>query len=401
MLLLKGAAQVVTPPASDSPLTGDMMGRVELHTRSDVAIRNGRIVEVGRKLDYPDAEVIDARGKVVVPGFVDPHTHLVWAGSREHELEWKLQGRSYQDILADGGGILRTVKETRAASEEELREESLHRLRNATRYGTTTIEIKSGYGLQRDDELKQLRVARWLGEQGLAEVVSTFMGAHAFPPDSSRSEYIEQIEEMLPEVAELAEYCDVFCEEGAFTTNESRRLLEAAREAGMGLRIHADEFGDTGGGALGAELKVASADHLSGSSMATIEALRDAGVTGILLPGTPLALLESKFASARKMVAAELPLALATDCNPNCYTESMQLVMQLAVFRMKLTPGEALTAATLNGALALGRSNRGAIAPGWRADLLVCNVPDYRHLTYHFGINHVETVIIGGRIANA
>ncbi|MAE56590.1 MAG: imidazolonepropionase [Candidatus Poseidoniia archaeon] len=401
MLLLKGAAQVVTPPASDSPLTGDMMGRVELHTRSDVAIRNGRIVEVGRKLDYPDAEVIDARGKVVVPGFVDPHTHLVWAGSREHELEWKLQGRSYQDILADGGGILRTVKETRAASEEELREESLHRLRNATRYGTTTIEIKSGYGLQREDELKQLRVARWLGEQGLAEVVSTFMGAHAFPPDSSRSEYIEQIEEMLPEVAELAEYCDVFCEEGAFTTNESRRLLEAAREAGMGLRIHADEFGDTGGGTLGAELKVASADHLSGSSMATIEALRDAGVTGILLPGTPLALLESKFASARKMVAAELPLALATDCNPNCYTESMQLVMQLAVFRMKLTPGEALTAATLNGALALGRSNRGAIASGWRADLLVCNVPDYRHLTYHFGINHVETVIIGGRIANA
>ncbi|MEC8948647.1 MAG: amidohydrolase family protein, partial [Candidatus Thermoplasmatota archaeon] len=212
MLLLKGAAQVVTPPASDSPLTGDVMGRVELHTRSDVAIRNGRIVEVGRKLDYPDAEVIDVRGKVVVPGFVDPHTHLVWAGSREHELEWKLQGRSYQDILADGGGILRTVKETRAASEEELREESLQRLRNATRYGTTTIEIKSGYGLQREDELKQLRVARWLGEQGLAEVVSTFMGAHAFPPDSSRSEYVEQIEQMLPEAAELAEYCDVFCE---------------------------------------------------------------------------------------------------------------------------------------------------------------------------------------------
>ncbi|MEE3192195.1 MAG: imidazolonepropionase [Candidatus Thermoplasmatota archaeon] len=401
MLLLKGAAQVVTPPASDSPLTGDMMGRVELHTRSDVAIHNGRIVEVGRKLDYPDAEVIDARGKVVVPGFVDPHTHLVWSGSREHELEWRLQGRSYQDILADGGGILRTVKETRAASEEELREESLQRLRNATRCGTTTIEIKSGYGLQREDELKQLRVARWLGEQGLAEVVSTFMGAHAFPPDSSRSEYVEQIEQMLPEAAELAEYCDVFCEEGAFTINESRRLLEAAREAGMGLRIHADEFGDTGGGTLGAELKVASADHLSGSSMATIEALRDAGVTGILLPGTPLALLSSEFAPARKMVAAGLPLALATDCNPNCYTESMQMVMQLAVFRMGLKPGEALTAATLNGALALGRRNRGAIAPGWRADLLVCNVPDYRHLTYHFGINHVETVIIGGRTVNA
>ena len=178
-------------------------------------------------------------------------------------------------------------------------------------------------------------------------------------------------------------------------------LLEAAREAGMGLRIHADEFGDTGGGTLGAELKVTSADHLAGSTMETIEALRDAGVTGILLPGTPLALLSSEFAPARKMVAAGLPLALATDCNPNCYTESMQMVMQLAVFRMGLMPAEALTAATLNGALALGRSNRGAIAPGWRADLLVCDVPDYRHLTYHFGINHVETVIIGGRVVNA
>tara|TARA_B100001971_G_scaffold182395_1_gene179694 strand:- start:20 stop:529 length:510 start_codon:yes stop_codon:yes gene_type:complete len=169
----------------------------------------------------------------------------------------------------------------------------------------------------------------------------------------------------------------------------------------MGLRIHADEFGDSGGGTLGAELSVASADHLAGSTLDTIEALRDAGTTGILMPGTPLALLSSEFAPARKMVAAGLPLALATDCNPNCYTESMQMVMQLAVFRMRLTPAEALTAATLNGALALGRSNRGAIAPDWRADLLVCDVPDYRHLTYHFGINHVETVIIGGRVVNA
>ena len=312
-----------------------------------------------------------------------------------------MQGRSYQDILADGGGILRTVRETRAADEEELREQSLKRLRNATRTGTTTIEVKSGYGLQREEELKQLRVARWLGEQGLAEVVSTFMGAHALPDDTSRAEYLEQLEQMLPDAAELAEYCDVFCEEGAFTVDESRRLLEAAREAGMGLRIHADEFGDSGGGMLGAELSVASADHLAGSTLDTIEALRDAGTTGILLPGTPLALLSSDFAPARKMVAAGLPLALATDCNPNCYTESMQMVMQLAVFRMGLTPAEALTAATLNGALALGRSNRGAIAPGWRADLLVCDVPDYRHLTYHFGINHVETVIIGGRVVDA
>lgn len=224
------------------------------------------------------------------------------------------------------------------------------------------------------------------------------MGAHAFPEDLNKYEYVSEIVRMLPLVKELAEYCDVFCEEGAFTVDESREILNVAKSLGFKLKIHADEFGDTGGGKLAAELGVVTADHLAGSSLETIKALSDSGVIGVLLPGTPFALLSDHYSPARKMIANNLPLALATDCNPNCYTESMQLIQQLAVFRMGMTPAEALVSSTVNAAFAIGKSDRGVISEGWRADLLICDVPDYRHLTYHFGVNHVETVIIGGKI---
>ena len=397
MLLLRGATEVVTPMPTSVPLVGEAMGQVERYPNADVLIDDGLILEIGQNLDAPDSRTIDVSGKVIVPGFVDPHTHLVWSGSREHELEWKLQGRSYQEILASGGGILRTVKETRSASEEELQAESLIRFKNAIKHGTTTIEIKSGYGLDKESELKQLRVANWLGSLGLAETVVTFMGAHALPEGADRRAYISHVLEMLDEVQDLAEFCDVFCEEGAFTEDESRKVLESAREHGFGLKIHADEFGDTGGGRLAAELGVISADHLAGSTLDTLRSLRKSGTIGVLLPGTPLSILSDHFAPARKMIANNLPIALATDCNP----ESMQLVQQLAVFRMGMTPAESLVASTINAALAIGRTDRGCIAEGWRADLLVCDIPDYRHLTYHFGINHVETVIIGGKIIDA
>jgi len=398
MLLLRGATEVVTPPATSVPLSGEAMGVVERHPNTDVLIEDDKIVAVGKNLESEGAEVIDVSGKVVVPGFVDPHTHLVWSGSREHELEWKLKGRTYQEILANGGGILRTVKETRNSEEEQLQQESLIRFKNAIRSGSTTIEIKSGYGLEEETELKQLRVANWLGNLGLAETVVTFMGAHAFPEGSNRRSYLLDIIDMLSKVRELADYCDVFCEEGAFTVDESRKVLEAAMKQGFGLKIHADEFGDTGGGRLAAELEVVSADHLAGSTTDTITALRKAGTIGVLLPGTPFAILSDHFAPARKMIANNLPIALATDCNPNCYTESMQLVQQLAVFRMHMTPAEALVASTINAAFAIGKTDRGCITEGWRADLLICDIPDYRHLTYHFGVNHVDKVIIGGKI---
>ena len=401
MLLLRGAMEVVTPKPTSIPLVGEAMGQVVRHPHADVLIDGNQIVEVGQNLDPSNSKVIDVSGKVIVPGFVDPHTHLVWSGSREHELEWKLEGRTYQEILADGGGILRTVGETRKASKEDLQSESLIRLKNAVRHGTTTIEIKSGYGLEKETEIKQLEVANWLGTLGLAETVVTYMGAHAIPDDMDRYTYVASVSENLEELRKLAEFCDVFCEEGAFTEDESRTILEAARNAGFGLKIHADEFGDTGGGELAADLKVVSADHLAGSTLETIQALRNSGVIGVLLPGTPLAILSDHFAPARKMIANNLPIALATDCNPNCYTESMQLIQQLAVFRMGMTPAESLVASTINAALAIGKTDRGCIAEGWKADLLICDIPDYRHLTYHFGINHVETVIIGGKVIDA
>ncbi len=400
MYILRGASEVVTAKPTLKPLSGEAMGIVDRRANTDVLIEGDKIVKVSKNIEAPGAEIIDVTGKVIVPGFVDPHTHLVWAGSREHELEWKLEGKTYQDILANGGGILRTVKETRSVDEEELQSQTLKRFKKAMSHGTTTIEIKSGYGLEEETELKQLRVANWLKSFNLADIVVTFMGAHAFPEDLNKYEYVEEVIRMLPLVKDLAEYCDVFCEEGAFTIDESREILEAARSLGFKLKIHADEFGDTGGGRLGADLGVVTADHLAGSSLETIKMLSRSGAIGVLLPGTPFALLSDHYSPARKMIANNLPIALATDCNPNCYTESMQLVQQLAVFRMGMTPAEALVSSTINAAFAIGKTDRGVISEGWRADLLVCDVPDYRHLTYHFGINHVEKVIIGGKVFN-
>ena len=398
MYILRGASEVVTAKPTLKPLSGEAMGIVDRRANTDVLIEGDKIVKVSKNIEAPGAEIIDVTGKVIVPGFVDPHTHLVWAGSREHELEWKLEGKTYQDILANGGGILRTVKETRSVDEEELQGQTLKRFKKAMSHGTTTIEIKSGYGLEEETELKQLRVANWLKSFNLADIVVTFMGAHAFPEDLNKYEYVEEVIRMLPLVKDLAEYCDVFCEEGAFTIDESREILEAAKSLGFKLKIHADEFGDTGGGRLGADLGVVTADHLAGSSLETIKMLSRSGAIGVLLPGTPFALLSDHYSPARKMIANNLPIALATDCNPNCYTESMQLVQQLAVFRMGMTPAEALVSSTINAAFAIGKTDRGVISEGWRADLLVCDVPDYRHLTYHFGINHVEKVIIGGKV---
>ena len=400
MYILRGASEVVTAKPTLKPLSGEAMGIVDRRANTDVLIEGDKIVKVSKNIEAPGAEIIDVTGKVIVPGFVDPHTHLVWAGSREHELEWKLEGKTYQDILANGGGILRTVKETRSVDEEELQSQTLKRFKKAMSHGTTTIEIKSGYGLEEETELKQLRVANWLKSFNLADIVVTFMGAHAFPENLNKYEYVEEVIRMLPLVKDLAEYCDVFCEEGAFTIDESREILDAAKSLGFKLKIHADEFGDTGGGRLGADLGVVTADHLAGSSLETIKMLSRSGAIGVLLPGTPFALLSDHYSPARKMIANNLPIALATDCNPNCYTESMQLVQQLAVFRMGMTPAEALVSSTINAAFAIGKTDRGVISEGWRADLLVCDVPDYRHLTYHFGINHVEKVIIGGKVFN-
>ncbi len=345
----------------------------------------------------------DVGGRVVVPGFVDSHTHAVFVGSRAHEYRQRLAGATYQDIAAAGGGIMATVYAVRRASEEELVEAARPLLWNALRHGTTTIEIKSGYGLTTADELKLLRAIRRLATELPLRIVPTFMGAHALPPEyrDRRAAYVELIcQEMLPAVASegLAEYCDVFAEEGYFTLEEAEQILRTAQEYGLRPRLHADEFTPLGAAELAARLGAVSADHLLYVSEQGIAALRESGTVATLLPGTSYT-LRLPYAPARRLIAAGVPVALATDCNPgSCFCENMQMVLSLACQYMDLLPEEALVAATLNGAAALERSHElGSLEVGKWADFLILQLREVVELVYHFGVNHVAEVWIGGR----
>lgn len=406
-LLVVNAAELVTVPDPGHAKGGSAQGELGLIPKGAVAIGDGKILEVGptEKLltRWQGERIIEATGKTVLPGLVDCHTHLPFAGSREHELQWKLEGQTYAEILAKGGGILSTVKATRKASEAELTAQTRARLTTMLAHGTTTAEAKSGYGLETKTELKQLRVIRDLENDTKQPIglVPTFLGAHAFPPEMDKDDYIQLIvEEMLPKVAAegLAGYCDVFCEEGVYTVAQSREILLCAKDLGLGLRIHADEFAASGGSQLAAELGVASADHLEFTTPKTMEALRNKGTVAVLLPGTPFVLFSNKHPDARTMVDKGLPVALASDVNPNCYCESMLMTLQMGVYLFKLTPAEALVAATLNPSHSLGLSDRGSLAPGKRADLLITDVPNHLHLAYHFGVNPVSKVIVEGQV---
>ncbi|GBD07323.1 Imidazolonepropionase [bacterium HR21] len=348
-------------------------------------------------------ELLEAGGRVVVPGFVDSHTHAVFAGSRAHEYRLRLQGATYQQIAAAGGGIWATVQAVRRASEEELLEQARPLLWSALRHGTTTIEIKSGYGLSLADELKLLRVIRRLGQELPLCVVPTFLGAHAVPPEYQhrRSAYVELLcSEMIPAVAAegLAEYCDVFADEGYFTLEEAEQILRTASEHGLRPRLHADELAPFGAAELAARLGAVTADHLLHISDAGIVALREAGTIATLLPGTAYT-LRLPYAPARRLIDAGVPVALATDCNPgSCLCENMQMVLSLSCQEMGMLPEEALVAATLNGAAALERSHQlGSLEVGKQADFLLLAVREVTELVYHFGINHVHEVWIAGR----
>jgi imidazolonepropionase len=350
--------------------------------------------------------VLDARGHCIVPGLVDPHTHLVWAGSREREFEMKLRGATYMEIMAAGGGIHSTVRATRAAPEEDLVIASLARLDRMLAAGTTTVEAKSGYGLSTEHELKCLRALREVGRRHPTTIVPTFMGAHAVPEDHDDAEaYVEDIiDEQLPAVVNdedgpLAQFCDAFVEEGVFTVEQGLRIFEAATALGLRPRVHADEFVDTGGAALAARVGAASADHLAASSDEGLEAMREAGVTPVLLPGTPFVLRSPVFPRARDMIEMGLPVALATDMNPNCTIDSVPFVMTLACLQMGMTPAEALTASTINAAHSLGLEHKvGSLQVGKRADLLVLDAPNYLHLTYELNRDVVRTVVKDGHI---
>lgn len=411
-LLIHGLGELATPLGS-SPRRGGEQRQVRRLPDAEVLCRDGRIAFAGtaaerrRQLgELPDAERLDGRGGTLVPGFVDPHTHLPWAGSREDEFAARLAGRSYQEIAAAGGGILSTVAATRRASEEELVAAVGRRLDLMLAWGTTTAEAKSGYGLSLDGELKQLRAIRRAAESHAVDLVPTLLGAHEVPAEwrRDRAGFLDLVcGEIIPAAAEagLARFCDVFCERGVFDAAESRRVLLAGARHGLAPRLHADEFVDSGGAALAGELGALSADHLIAVSDEGIEALARAGVVAVLLPGTSFFLMKHRYAPARRLIEAGVPVALATDCNPgSSHTESMPMVVVLAVFELGMSVEESLTAATLNAACSLGLGHEiGSIEVGKRADLVLLGLPNLLHLAYHYGINPVAAVIKAGRLA--
>jgi imidazolonepropionase len=410
MLLIHNLAEVATPEGS-TPRRGVEQGRVRRLRGAEVVCDGGRIAFVGspeeRRRQFgelPGAERLDGRGGTLIPGFVDPHTHLPWAGTREEEFAARLAGKSYQEIAAAGGGILSTVAATRRASEEELAANVVRRMDQMLAWGTTTAEAKSGYGLTLGDELKQLRAIRRASDGHAVDLVPTLLAAHEVPPEHRglRGRYVDLIcDEIVPAAAEagLARFCDVFCERGVFSAEESRRVLEAGARHGLAPRLHADEFADSGGAELAASLGALSADHLMAVSPAGIDALAASGVTAVLLPGTSFFLMKKAYAPARRLVEAGVPVALATDCNPgSSHTESMPMIVVLAVLQLGLSIEESLTAATLNAACSLGLGGEiGSIEPGKRADLVLLDAPNLLHLAYHYGINPVASVVKGGR----
>lgn len=379
----------------------------DLAIRRDAAIliEDGLIEEVGDsekllKAAPRDAMRVNCGGRAVVPGFVDAHTHAVFAGDRVEEFEMKLQGARYADILAAGGGILRTVRLTREATRSELLKQLLARLSRMMEHGTTTAEVKTGYGLDLQTELKLLDVLDMAGDRHPIDIVPTFMGAHAVPPEfaGNAAAYADHVaHDMVPEVADRAEFIDVFCEHGVFDVDQSRLVLEAGAQQGMRVKVHADELARSGGSLLAAELGAVSADHLLHAGPDERRALTDADVAAVLLPATALS-LGAPYADGRALVDAGNAVALATDCNPNCYTESMPFAMALACLGMRMTPAEALVASTVNAAMAVGRDDRGTIEEGQWADLVVLDAPSYRHIPYRMAMNPVWKVVKMGEV---
>jgi imidazolonepropionase len=410
-LLIKNIGQLVTM-VGPVPRVGESMKDLGLIEIGGIAAAGEEILAVG-KSDQIEGQVtlaegctvIDAGRAVVTPGLIDPHTHPVFARTREKEFEMRLQGKSYMEIARAGGGIRSSVRDLRAASKNDLMAMATRRLDALLAHGVTTIEAKSGYGLSTESELKSLEVIREIDAAHPVDLVPTFLGAHEVPDEyrDRRREYMKLvIEDMIPAVVknDLAEYSDVFCEEGVFDIEESRQIQQAAADAGLRLRFHADELASTGGAELAARMKATTADHLVYISEAGIRALAASGTVAVLLPGTTFSLGGTKYAPARRMIEHGVTVALSTDCNPgSSFTESLSIIMSLAALQMKMTAAEALSAVTVNAAVAVDRADKiGQLAVGKRADIVVWDMADYRELPYHYGVNLASRVFKRGKL---
>ena len=400
MLTLAGSSQ--------TPRTGKQMRELEIIHDGALAIREGKIVAIGKTHDVTKAfrgeYVLSAKGKTVLPGFVDPHTHLVFAGSRENEFEMFVEGASFMEVLNSGEAIFKTTRETRRARVERLVELGLERLDTMLAHGTTTIEAKSGYGLNTEDELRLLETVRRLNQLHCMNVVPTFMGAHAVPVEyrNSTDEYVDIIvEETIPKVAQLglAEFCDVFCERGIFNMEQAKRVLLGGKSQGLKPKIHADHMSTLAGAEIAADIGAVSADHLNYSSAEGIKAMTKKGVVAVLLPAATFGMEMTRYADACLMIDSGLPVALGTDFNAGNWILNQQLVIAMACRFMRMTPAEAITAATINAAHAICRAGDvGSLEVGKRADVTVLNAPNHKFLGYSFGVNLVEKVIANGRL---
>jgi imidazolonepropionase len=412
-LIIHNISQLLT--LTGGPQRGSRLGELGIIQDGAVLIEGEKIQAVGTQAEIlsknPAVPKLNAADRVVLPGFIDPHTHLVWAGDRAEEFTQRLQGKTYLEILEAGGGILSTVKATRKASIKTLVRETKPRADLAFAYGTTTAEVKTGYGLNFATEIKQLEAILALNQDLPLELIPTFLAAHALPPEfkANPDAYVDAVcEQMLPTLRDWwsantenrpRPFVDVFCERGAFSLSQSRLILETACELGFPLKIHADEFENLGGASLAAELGAASADHLVKTSSKDISALAEAGTVAVSLPGTPFGLNEEEYTPAQEIIASDGLLALATDTNPGTsWCESMQFIIALACRKLGLTPAQAIAASTINAAAALNMQDQvGAIQPGMQADLLILSVKDYRQLGYRFGTNLVAKVIKRGK----
>lgn len=398
-VMITNIKSLILPKKTDGPLKGKEMDELNIVDDAIVVIKDGKIVYAGAKTDeYEAKETIDAKGKIVSPALVEPHTHIVHGGSREHEMSLKRQGVDYLTILEQGGGILNTVEQTQKASFDELLNKASVNMTRMIQHGVLTVESKSGYGLDRENELKQLKVSKALEDKFPVLMRHTFLGPHAIPKGREAEEFLQEMTDLLDEVKDYADFADIFTETGVFSVEQSRKYMEAAREKGFRVKIHADEIDPLGGLELAIEQDAISADHLVAASEEGKKQLADSNTVAVLLPGTTFYLGKNEFADARGMIDQGGAVSLATDYNPgSCVTDNLQMIMAIAALKLKMTPNEIWNAVTVNAAHAID-ADRGTLEPGDAANIVVWDAPNHEYIPYHYGVNHAYKVIADGKL---